>query len=134
MLPDAELKLYLEVSLEERARRRAADRQLDPASAEAEAILEDLRRRDHLDSSRAVAPLRVPEDAVVIRSDGRERERTVDEVVRIVRTGEVGASPGGDPAGGDPAGGDPDDRPRHRLARFRILLEWFGEHLPPGPS
>jgi dipeptidyl aminopeptidase/acylaminoacyl peptidase len=25
-------------------------------------------------------------------------------------------------------------RPRHRLARFRILLEWFGEHLPPGPS
>ena len=25
-------------------------------------------------------------------------------------------------------------RPRHRLARFRILLDWFGEHLPPGPS
>jgi cytidylate kinase len=84
VLPDAELKLYLEVSIDERARRRAAERDLDPGSAEAQAILEDLRRRDHLDSSRAVAPLRVPDDAIVIRSDGREFERTVEEVVRVI--------------------------------------------------
>jgi cytidylate kinase len=89
VLPDAELKLYLEVSIEERARRRAAERDLDLASPEAQAILEDLRRRDHLDSSRAVAPLRVPEDAVVIRSDGREFGGTVEEVVRVIRSRET---------------------------------------------
>jgi cytidylate kinase len=84
VLPDADLKLYLDVSLEERARRRAAERGLPTTSAEAAAILEDLRRRDHLDSSREVAPLRVPDDAVVVRSDGRAFEDTVDEVVRLI--------------------------------------------------
>jgi cytidylate kinase len=85
VLPDADLKLYLEVSLEERARRRAAERDLAPGSPEAEAILADLRRRDDLDSSRAVAPLRVPDDAVIIHSDGRALEGTIDEVVRVIR-------------------------------------------------
>lgn len=91
VLPDAELKLYLEVSLEERARRRTAERDLDPASPEARAILDDLRRRDHLDSSRAVAPLRVPEDAVIIRSDDRAFDGTVQEVMRVIRAREAAA-------------------------------------------
>lgn len=85
VLPDAELKLYLDVSLEERARRRAAERGLAPDSPEAAAILADLSMRDHADSSRAVAPLRIPDDAVIVSSDGREFEGTVDEVVRIIR-------------------------------------------------
>jgi CMP/dCMP kinase len=91
VLPDADLKIYLEVSLEERARRRAVERGLDPGSPEANAILDDLRRRDHLDSSRVVAPLRVPDDAVIVESDGRELEGTVDEVVRVIRAREGGA-------------------------------------------
>ena len=90
VLADADLKLYLDVSLEERARRRTAERGLPPGSEEALAILEDLRRRDHLDSSREVAPLRVPEDAVVVRSDGREFDETVAEVVRLIREHEAG--------------------------------------------
>jgi cytidylate kinase len=85
VLPDAELKLYLDVSVEERARRRAAERDLDPDSAEAATILADLRRRDHVDSSRDVAPLRIPEDAVVVRSDGRRFDETVAAVVDIIR-------------------------------------------------
>jgi cytidylate kinase len=89
VLPDAELKLYLEVSVEERARRRATDRDLAPGSNEAAAILDDLRRRDHLDSSRPVAPLRIPDDAVIVRSDGRTFEETVSEVVRIIRAHET---------------------------------------------
>jgi cytidylate kinase len=89
VLPDAELKLYLDVSVEERARRRATDRDLAPGSKEADAILDDLRRRDHLDSSRAVAPLRIPDDAVIVRSDGRTFEETVSEVVRIIRAHET---------------------------------------------
>ncbi len=85
VLPDAELKLYLDVSIEERARRRAAERGLAPDSDAAEGILADLRRRDHLDSSRPVAPLRIPDDAVIVRSDGRHFEDTVRTVVDIIR-------------------------------------------------
>lgn len=89
VLPDADLKLYLEVSVEERARRRAAERGLSLGSSEVQTILADLRRRDHIDSSRATAPLRIPDDAVIVRSDGREFEDTVAEVVRIIRDHEA---------------------------------------------
>ncbi len=85
VLPDAELKLYLDVSVEERARRRAAERGLAPDSEAAAVILADLQRRDHLDSSRLVAPLRIPDDAIIVRSDGRHFEDTVRKVVEIVR-------------------------------------------------
>ena len=85
VLPDAELKIYLEVTVEERARRRAAERGLSPDSEEAATILEDLRRRDRLDSNREVAPLRIPDDAVIVRSDDRGFEDTVAEVVSIIR-------------------------------------------------
>lgn len=88
VLPDAEVKLYLEVSIEERARRRSAERGLAADSSEAGDILADLRRRDHIDSSREVAPLRVPDDAVIISSDGRRFEDTVAEVVATIRARE----------------------------------------------
>jgi cytidylate kinase len=96
VLPDADLKLYLDVSIEERARRRAAERDLEAGSPEAAALLADLRRRDHIDSSRDVAPLRVPDDAVTLTSDGRRFEETVAEVVRLIRAREL---PDDDPAG-----------------------------------
>jgi cytidylate kinase len=86
VLPDADLKLYLDVSLEERARRRAAERGLDPDEPSALAIAEDLRRRDVADSTREVAPLVVPQGAIVIRSDGRAFTETVAEVVATIRS------------------------------------------------
>ncbi len=67
VLPDAELKLWLEVSTEERARRRAEQRGTTLDSAEGQQILADLRRRDHLDSTRKTAPLQVAGDAVIVR-------------------------------------------------------------------
>ena len=85
VLPDAELKLWLEVSAEERARRRAEQRGVSPDSAEGQRILADLIRRDHLDSTREIAPLQAAKDAVIVRSDGRDFEQTVIEVVRIIR-------------------------------------------------
>jgi CMP/dCMP kinase len=85
VLPDADLKLYLDVSLEERARRRAEERGLAADAHEAAGIFEDLRDRDLADSTREVAPLRVPDDALVIRSDGRAFADTVAAVVAAVR-------------------------------------------------
>jgi CMP/dCMP kinase len=93
VLPDADLKLYLDVSLEERARRRAEERGLGAEDDAATAILDDLRRRDLADSTREVAPLRVPDDAVVIRSDGREFPETVAAVVAAIREASANAVP-----------------------------------------
>ncbi len=85
VLPDADLKIFLEASVEERARRRAEERAVDPDSREAAAIYEALRRRDELDSTRAVAPLRAALDARIISTDGNRFEDTVDAVVNAIR-------------------------------------------------
>jgi CMP/dCMP kinase len=93
VLPDADLKIYLNASVEERARRRAEQRGLDPSGPEAIAILEALRRRDRLDSTRAVAPLRIAPDARVIDTDGNELEDTVAAVVGAIRDAEARLAP-----------------------------------------
>ncbi len=92
VLPDADLKVFLEASVEERARRRTQERGLDPAGPEAAAILEALRRRDTLDSTRAVAPLRAASDARIISTDGNRFEDTVDAVVNAIRDAEARAA------------------------------------------
>ena len=89
VLPDADLKIYLDASVEERARRRTEERGLDPSSQEAVAILEALRRRDHLDANRAVAPLRVPPDARIVTTDGNTFDETVAAVVATIRDAEA---------------------------------------------
>jgi cytidylate kinase len=85
VLPDADLKIFLEASVEERARRRAQERGVDPAGTAGNAILDALRRRDELDSTRAVAPLRAAQDARIISTDGNRFEDTVDAVVNAIR-------------------------------------------------
>jgi cytidylate kinase len=84
ILPDADVKVYLDASAEERARRRAAQRRTSGAGPERQ-ILDDLRRRDAIDSTRETAPLRTAEDAVVIHSDGLDFEETVKAVMDVVR-------------------------------------------------
>jgi CMP/dCMP kinase len=88
VLPDADLKIFLDASVEERARRRAEERNIDPESPEARWILAQLRRRDELDSSRPVAPLRPADDAVHIVTDGNQFEDTVAAVVLEIRAAE----------------------------------------------
>jgi 1-acyl-sn-glycerol-3-phosphate acyltransferase len=92
VLPDADLKLYLDASVAERARRRVLERGIDPASDEAARITAELERRDQQDSSRPIAPLRVAPDAVVIRTDGNELADTVRAVVQAIRAAEAAAS------------------------------------------
>lgn len=81
VFPDAALKIFLTASAEQRAQRRWL--QLSEAGVDASlaAILDDLRRRDAQDASRAAAPLRPADDAVLVDSSGL----TVEEVcARIV--------------------------------------------------
>jgi cytidylate kinase len=89
VLPDADLKIYLDASLTERARRRAEERNLDPDGPAAAAILEALRRRDRLDTTRLVAPLSIAPDARIITTDGNEFDETVAAVVGAIRDAEA---------------------------------------------
>ncbi len=88
VLPGADLKIFLDASVEERARRRAEERGLDPGSAQARWILAELRRRDDIDSNRSVAPLRPAPDARHVRTDGNTFEETVAAVVAEIRAAE----------------------------------------------
>jgi len=88
VLPDADLKIFLDASVEERARRRAEERGLDPGSAEARWILAELRRRDDIDTNRSVAPLQPAPDARHVRTDGNTFEETVAAVVAEIRAAE----------------------------------------------
>jgi len=75
VLPDADLKIFLTASAEERARRRNDQNIAAGRDDEYDAVLADVMRRDHLDSTRAVSPLRAADDAVVVdTSDMNEAE------------------------------------------------------------
>lgn len=84
VLPDADVKIWLDASAGERAARRAAERGIDPASPAGQAVLEDLRRRDGVDASREVSPARAAPDAVHVLTDGRTFEMTVGAVLTVV--------------------------------------------------
>lgn len=115
VLPDADVKVFLDASVEERARRRADERGLAPDDPERAEILEALRRRDGVDAGRAVAPLRRPEDAVVVRTDGNTLEETVAAVAAAIT--ERAAAPATPSARApDPP---PTSRRRRLLARVR---------------
>lgn len=84
VLPEADLKIYLDASVEERARRRYAELIERGASARYEDVLEDMHRRDRIDSTRAVAPLRPAEDAVSLSSDGLEAGEVLERALALV--------------------------------------------------
>ena len=81
VLPDAPVKIFLTASAETRARRRNEQNIAAGLPDDYETVLADVRRRDHLDSSRAVSPLRAAEDAVIV--DTSDMNQT--EVVAALR-------------------------------------------------
>lgn len=93
VMPGAELKVFLTASLEERARRRHADLANRGVEMALDEVLEDVRRRDHIDSTRAASPLRVAEGAIVIDSSELDADEVADLIVRLVEDLD---RPGGD--------------------------------------
>jgi cytidylate kinase len=130
VLVDADLKLFLDASVDERARRRIEERGVDPASAEAAEIIAELKRRDQLDYTREVAPLRAAADAVVIRTDGNEFEDTVRLVVEAIRNAETRGSEtrGSDRRGDEAAADTPPPR------RLRASGEGRAKRRPTTPT
>lgn len=85
VFPDADVKIYLDASPEERARRRASDPAHRPAASTALAdVATALAERDKSDSTRAVSPLAMAADAVLIETTAVPIESVVDRVMAIV--------------------------------------------------
>lgn len=82
--PDAELKVFLTASDEIRAARRGAQDRKAGRIADAAAVLAAVRRRDHLDTTRAVSPLAAAGDAVVLDTDHLTVDDVLDELRRLV--------------------------------------------------
>lgn len=83
--PDAGTKIYLDATVEERARRRYQDMRRQGEDMDYTSVLEELRERDFKDSTRATAPLRVADDAIHIKTDGLDVEDIVGQIEKVVR-------------------------------------------------
>jgi cytidylate kinase len=84
VLPDAPLKIYLDASAEERARRRWQEEQARGGMRPYDAVLAEVRRRDQIDSTRAVAPLRPASDAVIVDSTAMAIEQVVEILMALI--------------------------------------------------
>ena len=80
VLPQAEIKIFLVASVEERAKRRFIENQEKGIEMSYEELVEDIRRRDHIDSTRKESPLRKAEDAFEIDTT----TMTIEDVVKTV--------------------------------------------------
>jgi len=85
VLPNAELKIYLEASLEERAKRRFKELHEKKQCETYESVLRSMKRRDEIDSKRDLAPLVPAEDAVIINTDGKGIKQVMHEIINIVK-------------------------------------------------
>ena len=85
VFPHADVKLYLDASAEERARRRAHDPAHHGGPEKVSDVATLLTERDRLDSTRAASPLYAASDAIVIDTTGKLIEEVVAEVMEIVR-------------------------------------------------
>ena len=81
VLPDADVKLYLNASPEARARRRANERSVKDYSK----ILKEIHRRDDRDRNRALSPLNPACDAIIINSDRKTLAEVISEAVELVK-------------------------------------------------
>lgn len=90
VFPDADLKIYLDADISERARRRHLELESRGVSSDYETIRDEIVRRDKQDMERGVAPLRVPERAVIIDTTGLSIQQVTAAIVR--RACDLGAN------------------------------------------
>ncbi|MGO9067355.1 (d)CMP kinase, partial [Mycobacterium sp.] len=85
VLPDADVKVFLTASAETRARRRNDQNVAAGLSDDYAGVLADVRRRDHLDSTRAVSPLRAASDAVVVDTSEMTESDVIAHLLQLVQ-------------------------------------------------
>ncbi len=80
VLPNAELKIFLTASIEERARRRYNERK----NENIDDIEKSIRNRDYIDSTRKVAPLKIPKNAIIIDTENKNVNKVSQEILNLV--------------------------------------------------
>jgi len=84
VLPDAPVKIFLTASAETRARRRNDQNVASGLADDYAGVLADVRRRDHLDSTRPVSPLRAASDAVVVDTSEMTEAQVIAHLLELV--------------------------------------------------
>jgi len=82
VLPDADLKIYLDAPLEERARRRYEE--VKHKGMSYEEVLKSLKERDEMDMKREVGPLKPADDAIIINTENRSPEEVLSEILSLM--------------------------------------------------
>jgi cytidylate kinase len=86
VFPDAEVKIFLTATDEERARRRCLELRAKGMDVSFDETLREVRERDHQDSTRAIAPLKKADDAIEVVTDGMSPDEVLAQLVAIVRS------------------------------------------------
>ena len=85
VLPDAQVKIFLTASAEERAQRRYKELQAKGSTVSYQAVLDELIERDYNDSHREIAPLKPAEDSVLLDTTGVSLEGQVEKIISIIK-------------------------------------------------
>lgn len=85
VFPDADLKFYMDASLDERAKRRHRELITADPDISFEEVKNNLKERDYKDSNRSTDPLKKDENAILIDTTGKTFEEQIDEMVDIIR-------------------------------------------------
>ena len=84
VLPDADVKIFLTASAEERANRRFKELSEKPDCPPYDDILKDIIQRDYQDMHRETSPLKQADDAVLVDTTKLDLEESADEIIRII--------------------------------------------------
>ena len=84
VLPNAELKVYMIASVEERAERRQKENELRGIDSNLEQLKQEIEDRDHYDMNREISPLKKADDAITLDTTGKSIEEVTNEILEMV--------------------------------------------------
>lgn len=85
VLPNADIKIFLTASFEERAKRRYADLKIKDKDIKFQDVLNDIKQRDFNDINREIAPLKPADDAIIVDTTGESLEQSVSRLSSLIR-------------------------------------------------
>ena len=85
VFPEAELKIFVEASAEERARRRLKEMLEDGDTVTFEEVLHNIQERDRIDTTREISPLRKADDAFLLVNDKMTHDQQMEWIMDLVK-------------------------------------------------
>ena len=85
VLPNADIKIFLTASSEERAKRRYADLKIKDKDIKFQDVLNDIKQRDFNDINRKIAPLKPADDTIIVDTTGESLEQSVSRLSSLIR-------------------------------------------------